>query len=237
MLSRRDFVAATLSGAAYARLISSRRASGLLRVGTVTDPERPDLDVGLSFGAAEANRTAMLFDWHVEREEVSTSGFHSDIHALVVSRDFRPLATPLPVLNATCPPSSPVAGTLIVADCRQRDESDPSDDRRVVLWHDSLERYGADALNNRYRAATGTAMTSDAWLGWFSMKMLAEAALRSRSSDPSTLLAYLRRPATEFDGHKGVPLRFDTKGRLEQPVYVVTRNAHSGEWVVEREIR
>jgi hypothetical protein len=54
------------------------------------------------------------------------------------------------------------------------------------------------------------------------MKVLAEAALRARSTDAATLMRYLTSEETRFDGHKGVPLSFRQRDRqLRQPVYVI----------------
>jgi ABC-type branched-subunit amino acid transport system substrate-binding protein len=154
-----------------------------------------------------------------------------------VSRDAPNAPTPLPVLDLRCEAHGPASYTFTLGDCRARDgERDVSSSRRVVLWHDTLERFGAEQLNARYRAAAGKAMTSDAWLGWFAIKVLFEAALRTRSTDAARLVAYLRAPTTQFDGHKGAPLRFDAQGRLMQPVYVIVRDGASGAWTVEREI-
>lgn len=86
-------------------------------------------------------------------------------------------------------------------------------------WHPALERYGAGQLSDRYRAAVAVPLTAAAWLGWFAFKVLAESALRARSTAPASLRSYLEDPATHFDGHKGTPLRFDAGRRLQQPLY------------------
>jgi ABC transporter substrate binding protein (PQQ-dependent alcohol dehydrogenase system) len=81
-------------------------------------------------------------------------------------------------------------------------------------------RFGADALNDRFAARFGTPMTAQAWTSWFAVKALWEASLRMKSSEPSTLAAYLVRDTTQFDGHKGRPLSFRAWDRqLRQFVY------------------
>jgi ABC-type branched-subunit amino acid transport system substrate-binding protein len=91
---------------------------------------------------------------------------------------------------------------------------------RAVLWHPSLERFGAAQLNDRFRARFGGAMDGPAWAGWMAVKVLWEASLRARSTQPAALRAYLARGDTRFDGHKGWPLSFRAWDRqLRQPLY------------------
>jgi len=90
----------------------------------------------------------------------------------------------------------------------------------VVLWGPTLERYGASQINDRYRDKYGAGMDGSAWAGWAAVKFVAEAALRTRSTEPSRLRAYLEAPDTQFDGHKGWPLSFRrTDHQLRQPLY------------------
>jgi hypothetical protein len=97
-----------------------------------------------------------------------------------------------------------------------------ADTASLALWHHTLRRFGAEQLNERYRRRFGSEMESAAWTGWIAMKMLAEAALRGRSTTPLDLARYLSRPATRFDGHKGQPLTFDAfSGELRQPMYLI----------------
>jgi ABC-type branched-subunit amino acid transport system substrate-binding protein len=90
----------------------------------------------------------------------------------------------------------------------------------VLLWSPTLERYGAIQINDRYRDKYGVGMDESAWAGWAAVKFVAEAALRTRSTEPSRLLAYLEAVDTQFDGHKGWPLSFRrTDHQLRQPLY------------------
>jgi ABC-type branched-subunit amino acid transport system substrate-binding protein len=93
----------------------------------------------------------------------------------------------------------------------------------VLLWGPTLERYGASQINDRYRDKYGAGMDGSAWAGWAAVKFVAEAALRTRSTDPSRLLAYLEAPDAPFDGHKGWPLSFRRADhQLRQPLYAST---------------
>ena len=227
MLSRRSFIV-SLAGAApllSPRVRSRTHAPRVLRVATIVDPARADFALGLRFGAAEADRSAALFGWRVEQVESAPGApLAADISALVIASD-APVRAPGPlVLLATC--RHDVSGFRLLPDAACETTHDDA-----LLWHASLRAFGAEQLNARYRTDRHADMTSDAWLAWFSMKLLAEAALRARSSDPRALADYLRRPTTQFDGHKGVPLRFDAHDVLRQPVYRVLHGA-SGDSVV-----
>jgi hypothetical protein len=99
-------------------------------------------------------------------------------------------------------------------------------DARIELWHHSLEPYGAAQLVERFRAMHGLPMDSPAWAGWFAVKVAAEAFLRAGSADPMAIRAVLERPASRWDGHKGVPLSFRAwDHQLRQPLYVVRGEA------------
>jgi hypothetical protein len=88
---------------------------------------------------------------------------------------------------------------------------------RVVDWHPNLVRFGAEQLNQRYAERFGEPMGEDAWRAWMAVKIAAEVALRSPEGDLAAALTTLR-----FDGHKGMPLRFDPQDHhLIQPVYLV----------------
>jgi ABC-type branched-subunit amino acid transport system substrate-binding protein len=107
-------------------------------------------------------------------------------------------------------------------------------DGDVLLWHESLERFGAAQLGDRFRARYGQAMDSAAWAGWAAVKLASEAALRARSAEPAALAAYLVRAGVRFDGHKGAPLTFGTRDhQLRQPLYVVVPAAADGRRRVE----
>ncbi|HEX6589781.1 MAG TPA: hypothetical protein VF039_12230 [Longimicrobiales bacterium] len=92
----------------------------------------------------------------------------------------------------------------------------------AMLWHPSLFRYGAQQLNDRFRRRYGRGMDEHAWAGWFSLKVLGEAALRARSNDPARLAAWMLSPRARFDGHKGVPLHFDARRVLVQPTFTMS---------------
>ena len=230
MIDRRAFIqrsAIVLAGGALSPAL--RRSSGhdrVLRVGTLIAARDRDLDVGLSFGAGEASRSASLFGWRVERALLDRADGSTSLHALVLGTRADIAHFDGPVLALRCDVGG--RASFVLPPC----ERQSGGGTQVVLWHESLERFGAEQLNDRFRAATGQPMSSDGWLGWFAMKALAEAALRSRSVAPGALIDYLAR--AQFDGHKGLPLTFDARRRLRQPLYELERAA--GAWRVGREI-
>ena len=96
------------------------------------------------------------------------------------------------------------------------------DSTRLELWHSSLERFGGEQLNERFRRRFGAMMDSQAWAGWFALKVALDAALHAQATNGAALLRQLGDPSAQYDGQKGRPLRFapDTH-RLIQPLYRV----------------
>ncbi|HYD54691.1 MAG TPA: hypothetical protein VEA99_18805 [Gemmatimonadaceae bacterium] len=93
------------------------------------------------------------------------------------------------------------------------------DAARVETWLPTLEAFGAAQLNDRFRHAMRTPMTSAAWAGWFAVKVATDAHLRRGTRSLRDALA---RDDARFDGHKGKPLSFRAWDRqLRQPLYVV----------------
>jgi len=94
----------------------------------------------------------------------------------------------------------------------------------IALWDESLARFGASQINDRFRAATGAGMDGPGWAGWVAIKIVSEAALRAKSAQVAAILNYLEQPTTRFDGHKGWQLGFrGADHQLRQPLYMVVR--------------
>lgn len=105
---------------------------------------------------------------------------------------------------------------------------------RAVAWDGSLERFGADTLNGRFRAKAHADMDSDAWGAWMAVKVLWECSLRARSTEPAKLAAFLAGDSAQFDGYKGRALSFRAwDHQLRQPVYVFTGSGASKKMVGE----
>lgn len=111
------------------------------------------------------------------------------------------------------------ASERMARDARAQAHAGPA--AAVMLWDPALKRFGAGTLNERFRARFSRAMTASAWAGWFAVKVLWEASLRERSSQPAGIARYLSSTTTQFDGHKGRPLSFRAwDHQLRQPLYV-----------------
>jgi ABC-type branched-subunit amino acid transport system substrate-binding protein len=103
----------------------------------------------------------------------------------------------------------------------------PASQLRAHEWHHTLFKYGASELNERFTRSAGRPMSSDHWLGWMAVKIIAEASLRAGTEE--ALAEVMARG--RFDGHKGVALSFAPETRrLRQPLYVVDRATDRVVW-------
>jgi hypothetical protein len=186
-----------------------------IKVLLIVPPAASSVVAGAQMGAAEADRTAKLFDraFHLTIETVRTPA-----EAIAVVRRTKDMfviagggrrdlsdaiatTSRVPFLEIGPPGKQ-------VADSRFRLSPESG-----VAWHPDLKRYGAGELNERYLRHSGIRMTADAWAGWLAMKLALEAALKGKPIESMRL-----------DGHKGVLLRFDERRVLQQPVYRVDQD-------------
>jgi ABC-type branched-subunit amino acid transport system substrate-binding protein len=116
---------------------------------------------------------------------------------------------------------SPYVFHVAASDAMYSDAQKHSAGGNVVLWASSLDKYGASQLNDRFKSFAGYPMDGAAWAGWFAVKVLWEAYLRTKSADTSAVAE--RIAAGEFDGHKGAQLSFRAwDHQLRQPLYALT---------------
>ncbi len=95
-----------------------------------------------------------------------------------------------------------------------------------TMWYYERKPFGAGSLSGRYLERFGLPMDAPGWAGWVALKILWEATLRARTSDPAALAAFLVSDRAEFDGHKGVPLSFRPwDHQLRQPLYLLEPSA------------
>ncbi len=247
MTTRRDFLARSgtvaLALSPLARFHIARFAPTTLRL-VFFDEGSVDARDGFTLGVDEARHAAELFGGAVEPSTVSSpSALAAELRrtraaAVLGGRS-------LDVATALARDAS-MAGiiymnTLVTADALRsrcdaiafhvapsdamlrgaRTLAHAPDAANAVAWDPSLVRFGADTLNNRFRARFGRPMTADAWTNWFAVKTLWESTLRIHAADGHSLAAHLADDATQFDGHKGRPLSFRAwDHQLRQPVYV-----------------
>lgn len=242
------------------RVPSHTSAPDTVRVVLVVDDTaaRRSLVRGAMLGAEEAAHTGALFGTAVALRVVTRSGLDSMARASatashgtavpslylvagdsavcseVVSQSTR---TSSPVLDAGCPVADGApAGTVYSLYPAPYPATTPApaagDTVRVELWHRTLDKFGGEQLNERFRRRFSSAMDSPAWVGWLSMKIALDLALHAHASSGAALLRQLADPRTQFDGQKGRPLRFSPEThRLVQPVYRVAGRGE-GERVV-----
>ncbi|HEX2779519.1 MAG TPA: hypothetical protein VHM30_08475 [Gemmatimonadaceae bacterium] len=227
-----------------------------LRILLVVDDTtaRATLVRGISLGAEEAARTGALFGMSVQlriaqardaadASRAITASFGDARPALVIAAGSEAACDTVgaitardstPLLDAGCAASdaqrTPAAYSLGVPAA----DSAAGDSTRVVLWHWTLDRFGGEQLNERYRRRFADRMDSAAWAGWLAAKISLDLALHARSVAAPALLRELASPRARFDGQKGRPLWFGaTDRRLVQPTYRVAGHGDAEHVVAE----
>jgi ABC transporter substrate binding protein (PQQ-dependent alcohol dehydrogenase system) len=77
-------------------------------------------------------------------------------------------------------------------------------DLEPVAWHWTWEHNGAPQVNSRFeKRSGGRHMESADWASWIAVKMVAQAALRTRSTDFKTQRKFILSEGN-FDGNKGL---------------------------------
>jgi hypothetical protein len=204
------------------------REDSVLRIGLLRTPGSA-LDSamvnGITLGVEEAVRTGALFHWSVMLVMVASTHQVADMILVGSSpSDCDELAEPQKtvVVNIGCrePGLRNASKYPWVFHVEDRSEAYDRIGADATLWHSTLERYGAGQLNERFRRRFGVPMTAGAWAGWFAVKAVFESAMRAKARDPASLRAAIT--GAQFDGHKGVALRFlSGTNQLAQPFYVV----------------
>jgi ABC-type branched-subunit amino acid transport system substrate-binding protein len=239
---------------------------GLVSIGNPAVSTASSIERGVRLGASEAKQTANLFGGDVLLFEAVAAGDptraaqkllserkvdvllgslaqdadalsqFADLHRLI----FVNVASRALSLRASCRRYTlhvEASDSMYAIAARRAGRQSAFTGNRVVLWAPTLERYGASQINDRYRARYRLPMNGGAWAGWVAVKIVAEAALRARSSHADEMLSYLESPAANFDGHKGWPLSFRLGDhQLRQPLYVVSPPSPGAARVALREI-
>lgn len=203
-----------------------------VRVVFRSDGTDRDLIQGVRFGAGEMQHTARLLGSSLELVDVTPAEVFRPAawggatvvicgcNAGAIEAD----GSALVVLDASRASEKPACGPhffRLGLTAEEITALTPQTGGVVEFWHESLYRFGAAQLNERYRRAYGRGMTSAAWLGWFAVKIAWESAQRTDGST-AALADYLLSPEAHFDGHKGAALGFNPATRwLVQPLHVV----------------
>ena len=86
-------------------------------------------------------------------------------------------------------------------------------------WHPAWDMWGAEQLQNRFRAQFNRPMTETDFAAWEAVRAVGEAAMRGRSSDPQKLIQIVKAPDFSFAAYKGRMLSFRPwDGQLRQPI-------------------
>ncbi len=97
-------------------------------------------------------------------------------------------------------------------------------------WHWTWERHGAPQLNQRFDRIAKRKMQDTDYAGWAAVRSVTEAVVRTKSTDISTLRAYMTSDEFNFDAYKGVPANFRPwDHQMRQPILL-----HTGNAVIER---
>ncbi|MCA0422327.1 MAG: ABC transporter substrate-binding protein [Proteobacteria bacterium] len=86
-------------------------------------------------------------------------------------------------------------------------------------WDPSFDQWGGLQLQNRFVRKARRLMTALDYQAWVAVRMIGEAATRTKSNDPAALAAFLKSPDFSIAAFKGQKLTLrDWDGQLRQPV-------------------
>jgi hypothetical protein len=195
--------------------------------------------MGARFGTEEAARTAALMDASVRALELPAGSTRDGLDGLL-AQNVAALVANVPRDEWSSLEEGIVDKDVVLMDARLHHPAqvrcargvfrlgvpeDPARSERVdlLVWHDSLQRYGAEQLNQRFRSRFGVPMDGAAWTAWFACKVVTEAWLRGAPDTEGGLRDYLASERALFDGQKGRPLRFRADHQMEHPLYELSR--------------
>jgi ABC transporter substrate binding protein (PQQ-dependent alcohol dehydrogenase system) len=88
-----------------------------------------------------------------------------------------------------------------------------------TTWDAAFDQWGAVQLQNRFTKSFQRSMTAHDMQVWTAVRMIGEAAARTRSGDPARMLAYLKSPEFSVAAFKGQKLTLrDWNLQLRQPI-------------------
>jgi ABC transporter substrate binding protein (PQQ-dependent alcohol dehydrogenase system) len=86
-------------------------------------------------------------------------------------------------------------------------------------WARPHEQWGATQLQERFLHQAKRWMTDRDYAAWMAVRAIGEAATRSKSTDPATIVAFMRSDRFELAAYKGARLSFRSwDGQLRQPI-------------------
>jgi ABC transporter substrate binding protein (PQQ-dependent alcohol dehydrogenase system) len=86
-------------------------------------------------------------------------------------------------------------------------------------WHPSHEQWGAAQIQNRFEKASGRRMNSKDMQAWTAVRIIGEAAARTRSADAKTIGNFIKSPEFSIAAFKGQRITFrNWNWQLRQPI-------------------
>jgi ABC transporter substrate binding protein (PQQ-dependent alcohol dehydrogenase system) len=96
----------------------------------------------------------------------------------------------------------------------------------ATTWHPAQQAWGSTQLQNRFTKLAGRAMRPLDYQAWAAVRVLGEAALRTRGVDVAALAAYMAGPRFQLAAFKGVAESFrDWDHQLRQPILIAQPRA------------
>ena len=93
---------------------------------------------------------------------------------------------------------------------------------RPTTWHPAQEAWGATQFQRRFEKLNGRHIRPEDYQVWLALRVLSEAATRTKSDQHSVLQEYLLSADFEIAGFKGEKLTFRAwNGQLRQPILLV----------------
>lgn len=91
----------------------------------------------------------------------------------------------------------------------------------AASWHPALELWGGTQFQNRFKRLTGRLMRTIDYDAWLAVRVVGEAATRTKSGTFADLKKYVLSPEFEVAAFKGVKTTFRPwNGQLRQPIIV-----------------
>jgi ABC transporter substrate binding protein (PQQ-dependent alcohol dehydrogenase system) len=86
-------------------------------------------------------------------------------------------------------------------------------------WHPAHEQWGAAQIQNRFEKAAGRRMKSKDMQAWIAVRIIGEAATRTRSTDAKTIASFIKSPEFSIAAFKGQKTTFrNWNWQLRQPI-------------------
>jgi ABC transporter substrate binding protein (PQQ-dependent alcohol dehydrogenase system) len=90
-------------------------------------------------------------------------------------------------------------------------------------WHPAIELWGGTQFQNRFKRLADRTMRPIDYNAWLAVRMIGEAASRTKSSEYKDLISYIKGPNFDVAGFKGVGLSLrNWNGQIREPILVTT---------------